>query len=340
MPILANVIESAFSPLINLFESIMVFIHAHLVGSSWGLAIVGLTVLIRAVLVPLTYRQLKGMQEMQRLAPQINALKEKYKEDKQRQQQEIMNFYRENKINPLASCLPLLLQLPVFISLFYMLRTDLKFDICGPQMRRFYSQELGKHIVSNSEIPQKAVTVAGHGKVPGLTEIGCSTPFHSNGALHIIAPGSAKFLFIPDITFKATGSALVILLVLYVGSQLVSTLVATATADPNQRRLMLLLPLVFVVILYRYPAGLLVYWITTNLWTIGQQYLIRRHMGPPAAPADPEPSSTNGKARGTLKPALAGAAAGAAVGAGASGGSGSSPPPPPRKKKKRSGRRR
>ena len=96
------------------------------------------------MLVPLTYRQLKSMQEMQRLAPQINALKEKYKDDKQRQQQEIMKFYQENKINPLASCLPLLLQLPVFISLFYMLRTDLKFDICGPQLRQFYSQELGK----------------------------------------------------------------------------------------------------------------------------------------------------------------------------------------------------
>ncbi len=186
MPILANVIQDAFSPLINVFESIMVFIHAHLVGGSWGLAIVGLTVLIRAILVPLTYRQLKSMQEMQRLAPQISALKEKYKEDKQRQQQEIMKFYQENKINPLASCLPLLLQLPVFISLFYMLRTDLKFDICGARMRQFYSQELGKRIVSNSQIPQKATVVAGH-KVPGLTEIGCSTPFHSNGALHIIA---------------------------------------------------------------------------------------------------------------------------------------------------------
>ncbi len=343
MPILANVIQDAFSPLINVFESIMVFIHAHLVGGSWGLAIVGLTVLIRAILVPLTYRQLKSMQEMQRLAPQISALKEKYKEDKQRQQQEIMKFYQENKINPLASCLPLLLQLPVFISLFYMLRTDLKFDICGPQMRQFYSQELGKHIVSNSEIPQKAVTVAGHtGKVPGLTEIGCSTPFHSNGALHIIAPGSAKFLFIPDITFKATGVALVVLLVLYVGSQLVSTLVATAAADPNQRRLMLLLPLVFVVILFRYPAGLLVYWITTNLWTIGQQFLIRRHMGP-AAPAEPVQGSANGKPDRVAKPAkaaLAGAAvAGSGSGGGGSGGS-STPPPPPRKKKKRSGRRR
>src|SRR2546422_187486 len=131
---LANVIEDAFSPLISAFESIMVFIHDHLVGSSWGLAIVGLTVVFRAVLVPLTFRQLKSMQEMQRLAPQIGALKEKYKDDKQRQQQEIMKFYRENKINPLASCFPLLLQLPVFIPLFYMLRTDLKKHICGPQL--------------------------------------------------------------------------------------------------------------------------------------------------------------------------------------------------------------
>src|SRR5579859_418083 len=134
-----NFIENAFSPLITLFEAIMVFIHAHLVGGSWGLAIVGLTVVIRAVLVPLTFKQLKSMQEMQRLAPQINALKEKYKDDKQRQQQEIMQFYRENKINPLASCLPLLLQLPVFISLFYMLRTDLKKRICGDQLVSYFN---------------------------------------------------------------------------------------------------------------------------------------------------------------------------------------------------------
>jgi YidC/Oxa1 family membrane protein insertase len=353
MPIFANVIENAFSPLINLFESIMVFIHAHLVGGSWGLAIIGLTVLIRAILVPLTYRQLKGMQEMQRLSPQIAALKEKYKDDKQRQQQEIMAFYRENKINPLASCLPLLLQLPVFISLFYMLRTDLKLDICGPQMRQFYSQELGKHIIKNSQIPQNAVTVAGHGKVPGLTEIGCSTPFHSYGAdsggalhntLHTIAPGSAKFLFIPDITFKATGAVLVVLLLLYVGSQVASTMVATATADPNQRRLMLLLPLVFVVILYRYPAGLLVYWITTNLWTIGQQYLIKRHMANQPAPPGAGSDAVAGGASPNGKPdrPKTGAPKGepALAGVGSTGQTATPPPRPPRKKKKRSGRRR
>ena len=125
------------------------------------------------------------------------------------------------------------------------------------------------------------------------------TKFVESTPCQKVAPGSAKFLFIPDITNKATGITLVVLIAVYVGSQLGSTLIATATADPNQRRLMLLLPVVFVVILYKYPAGLLVYWITTNLWTIGQQYLIKRHMGPVAKPGSlPPPGSENGKADG------------------------------------------
>lgn len=342
MPILANVIENAFSPLITLFESIMVFIHNNLVGGSWGLAIIGLTVVIRAALVPLTFRQLKSMQEMQRLAPQISALKEKYKEDKQRQQQEIMAFYREHKINPLASCLPLLLQLPVFISLFYMLQSDLKKHICGTRLVEHYNALHHTAITSVAHLPGKYIQ-----------STGCQS----------VDPGSAKFLFLPDITSKATGAALIVLIVLYVGSQVFSTLVATATADPNQRRLMLLLPLVFVVILYRYPAGLLVYWITTNLWTIVQQYLIKRHMGPPPAPIEAD-SSKNGKSTRSLKPALAGAGvSGSGSGSGglfgraarsgatdaregeskpaARQGKPAGPPPrPPRKKKKRSGRRR
>src|SRR5437016_1468994 len=158
---LANVIEDAFSPLISAFQSIMVFIHNHLVGGSWGLAIVGLTVVIRALLVPLTFRQLKSMQEMQRLAPHIQALKEKYKDDKQRQQQEIMNFYREHKINPLASCLPLLLQLPVFISLFYMLRSDLKEHICGSQLVTHYNT-LGAHAKASFGGGTHAIATVSH----------------------------------------------------------------------------------------------------------------------------------------------------------------------------------
>lgn len=321
MPILANVIQDAFSPLIKVFEEIMVFIHAHIVGGSWGLAIVGLTVLTRAILVPLTYKQLKSMQEMQRLAPELNALKEKYKDDKQRQQQEMMKFYKERNINPLASCLPLLLQLPVFVSLFYMLRTDLKKHICGPQLVSHYNALHHAAITSVSGLPSKYI---------------------ESTACNEVAPHSAKFLFIPDITAKATGLVLVTLIVLYVGSQIFSTLIATATADPNQRRLMLLIPVVFVVILYRYPAGLLVYWITTNLWTIGQQSIIRRRL-PPVERSTP---TSNGKPKRPLREAIAEATRSTPVaeaevtGAAPSVATSAPPPRPPRKKKKRSGRRR
>jgi YidC/Oxa1 family membrane protein insertase len=334
MPILANVIQDAFSPLISLFEAIMVFIHAHVVGGSWGLSIVGLTVLIRAILVPLTYRQLKSMQEMQRLAPELNALKEKYKEDKQRQQQEMMKFYKERGINPLASCLPLLLQLPVFISLFYMLRTDLKKHICGTQLVSYYNSH--GHLAVTYKAASHIATVA---KLP--------SKYVESTVCNTVAPHSAKFLFLPDITSKATGVVLVVLILLYVGSQVGSTLIATATADPTQRRMMLLLPLIFVIILYRYPAGLLVYWITTNLWTIGQQYLIKRRLPPPPR-VDRSAGSANGKPKTSLREAFAaatGTSSGSVVApdvAGTSGSVSSGPPPPrpPRKKKKRSGRRR
>ncbi|HEY5193522.1 MAG TPA: YidC/Oxa1 family membrane protein insertase [Solirubrobacteraceae bacterium] len=318
MFISANIIEEAFSPLISVFQSILVFIHSHIVSTSWGLAIVGLTVLIRAVLVPLTLKQFRSMQELQRLAPELKALQEKYKDDKQRQQQEIMGFYKEHKVNPFASCLPLLLQLPVFISLFYMLRTDLKKNICGPALVSHYNTLHHTVIATFAGLPTKYVE-----------QTGCQS----------VAPGSAKFLFIPDITAKATGIALVVLLVLYVGSQLTSTMMMSASADPTQRRLMMALPLFFVIILYKYPAGLLLYWITTNLWTVGQGYFVRRSFGPPptvspskATSLTGSKESSNGRGGGLGasqgEPALAGA------------GLGSAPPPPPRKKKKRSGRRR
>lgn len=334
--VFANVIEEAFSPLITLFEEVMVFIHGA-VGGSWGWAIVGLTVLTRAVLVPLTYKQLKSMQELQRHAPEMQKIKERYKDDKQRQQQEIMKFYQENKINPLASCLPFLLQIPVFISLFYMLRTDLKKHICGEQLVSYYNS-LSLH-VRNSYHVLHATSVA-HLPSKYVEATGCQS----------VAPGSGKFLFIPDITTKATGAVLVVLILVYVGSQIASTLMATASADPNQRRMMLLLPLVIVAFLFRYPAGLLVYWITTNLWTIGQQYVIRRRMPPVVTPGkgsggggsgsgsdDADGGSPNGKPtapRGGASPKSQPALAG--VG----GATGAAPPPPPRRKKKRSGRRR
>src|SRR4051794_8688555 len=225
--------------IVETLKPILVFIHDS-IGVSWGFSIVLMTMMVRGAMAPLTVKQFKSMQAMVRVAPQLKELQAKYKDDKQRQQQEVMKFYAENKINPFASCLPLVAQLPFFIGLFYLLQTDLRFEICGQ-------------------------TAKPCGQVPG-------------------SDGSESFLFVPDLTDKAHGAVLVVLIVLYITSQLLSSLLTPSTADRNQRMLMYGLPFVFTFFIISFPAGLIVYWITTNLWTVGQGYIIRRRMGPIAAP--------------------------------------------------------
>src|ERR671933_1155903 len=247
---LANVLQ----PLIDVFESILRF-FAETIGLSWGLSIIALTIVVRAALVPLTLKQFKSMQALQRLSPEIKALQEKYKDDKQRQQQEMMKFYQENKVNPFSSCLPLVLQMPVFISLFYMLRKDLRHDIC-----------------------------------PGINPPQVTNPKPCG------ASDASQFFFIHDITAPAHGGVLITLIVLYVGSQLFSSIFMSTTADRNQRLIMMGLPFFFVPFVIRFPAGLLVYWITTNLWTVGQGLVIRR-FSPHPVPA--EPSGDGGTTRGS-----------------------------------------
>src|ERR1700686_1481918 len=129
--ILADVIRSAFGPLITVFEQILVGLHS-VIGGSWGWSIVGLTLIVRLVTLPLTMRQFKGMARMRVHMPEIKKIQERYKEDKRRQQEEMMKYYKEVGYNPLSACLPVVLQAPVFISLVYMLCKDLKQHICGP----------------------------------------------------------------------------------------------------------------------------------------------------------------------------------------------------------------
>jgi YidC/Oxa1 family membrane protein insertase len=332
------VTANIFQPLIDVFEAVLKFFHNSL-GVPWGWAIVLLTVVVRACLLPLTIRQFHSMQKMQQLAPQMKALQSKYKEDKQRQQQEMMKFYKENDVHPLGSCLPLVAQLPVFISLFYMLRTSLRVDIC-PDVQR----------------------AANHGVLSTAHTVPC-------GANH-----GANFLFIPDLTNKATGAVLVVLIVLYIGTQLASSLMMSSpTMDPTQRKIMLFMPLFFVLFVINFPAGVILYWITTNTWTMGQQYVIRRRIGPTQAPAVaaaatggatsvvPAAGSAGGQDQTKQAKKTTPAPAADGNGLGGLGGLGgllrgrsktaenekaavatkSGPPPrPPRKKKKRSGRRR
>jgi YidC/Oxa1 family membrane protein insertase len=321
------VYANIFQPLIDVFEAVLKFFH-NSVGISWGWSIVAMTVVIRAALLPLTFKQFHSMQRLQQHMPELKAIQAKYKDDKQRQQQEVMKFYKENKVNPLASCLPLAAQLPVFISLFYMLREDLRINIC-PETQAHY--QAVNHLSTAHTTP-------------------CGP---NNGA---------NFLFIPDITTKATGAVLIVLIILYVGTQLASSLMmASPTMDKTQRQIMTFMPLVFVFVIINFPAGLLVYWITTNTWTMVQQFVIRRTMAPAVPPATGPPSAGAGGGRGP-----GGDGGPPANGAGSPGGLGatlrgllkppepreptgvgssrprreSAPPPPPRKKKKRSGRRR
>jgi YidC/Oxa1 family membrane protein insertase len=337
------VASNIFQPLIDVFHSILLFFHNH-VGLSWGFSIIALTILMRAILVPLTVKQFHSMQKMQRVQPQMKEIQAKYKDDKQRQQQELMKFYKEEGINPLASCLPLALQIPVFISLYYMLRNNLRPDICPQTQLAHWHQYVAQHGGTLHEAMAHTVP--------------CGP---NNGA---------GFLFIPDLTDRATGWVLIALLVLYVGSQLASSLMMSSPMmDPTQRKLMLLLPLFFVVIVINFPAGLLVYWITTNLWTMGQQYTVKRLIGHPtpapaaasAGPSDgdgragpggggggpPEPEpAPNGSSGGGIGALLRGRnkpepeREPEPVAAGPRPRRTTAPPPSPRKKKKRSGRRR
>ncbi len=241
-------ISAIFQPLIDVANSILTFFHDS-IGVNWGIAIILLTVVTRIAILPLYLKQIRSMRALQAHQPEIKKIQEKYKDDRQRQQREMMEFYRENNINPLASCVPLLLQLPVFMSLFYLLRSS------------EFSNELA-------------------------------------------ASGDPSFLGL-TLDEKATGAALVILIGLYFVTMVGSTSIMAMSAEGNQRLMMYALPVFFTPFIINFPAGLVVYWITTNLWTMGQQWVVKQIIPPP-------PKEAEAQAR-AAKP----------------------PPLPPRKKKRR-----
>ena len=248
----ANVLQ----PLIDIANEILVWLHD--LGLEYGAAIVALTFITRAAILPLSVKQIRSMRAMSALQPKVKEIQERYKDDRQRMQREMMQIYQENDVNPFASCLPLLLQLPVFISLFYLLQSD--------------------------EFKEE-----------------------------VRAAGEQSWLFIENLTEKATGSELYILLALYIGTSIIAGLIMTGRNASNQQRMIALgLPLIFTPIMIGFPAGLLVYWISTNVWTMGQQGVVKLFF-PAAAPPTPEEIEAKTVATAPAKP----------------------PPPPPRKKKRR-----
>jgi YidC/Oxa1 family membrane protein insertase len=226
-------IANPLRPIEDLLTNILEWIHSA-IGLPWAWAIIALTLGVRIVIVPLTVKQIRSMQHLQAHAPELKALQAKYKHDRQRMNEEVMKFYRENKINPAASCLPILVQIPIFISLYYVLR-----DFEKEVFPNYLNSDLGWL-----------------GVVPNITT---------------------------NITDHWSGW---VLLAVYVVSQVSSTFFMSTTMDPRQRWLFMALPLVFILFIINasFPVGLLLYWVTTNLWTVGQGLVTRRLMPKPQAP--------------------------------------------------------
>jgi YidC/Oxa1 family membrane protein insertase len=252
--------QTILSPLTGVLEAVLDFWHG--LGFSWGWSIVMLTIIVRIILLPLTYKQFKSMRALQVLQPQIKEIQEKYKGDKQLLQQKTMEFYKENKVSPFSSCLPLLLQMPVFFALFYMLRE---------QQDQF-----------------AGATWLWIGNIPDAPS-------------WLIGADIASFDFL--------------LLILYVASQFLSSLM-TSTKDPTQRFLVYVMPIGVGIIMFigKWPAGLFIYWFTSNLWTIAQQFVIMKVM-PAPVPAEASAGASGGKSGGAKKVQAAKASGGKSGGA-------------------------
>ncbi|MBL1091293.1 membrane protein insertase YidC [Streptomyces sp. NPDC001739] len=258
MDTILNPLYYAVSWIIVQFHSFYSLIFDPNSGAAWGLSIVSLVVLIRICLIPLFVKQIKSTRNMQALQPKMKAIQERYKSDKQRQSEEMMKLYKETGTNPLSSCLPILAQSPFFISLYQVL----------------------SHIAN--------------GKTVGFID---QTLLQSAQKAHIFgAPLAAKFMDsaakIESLGASVTNVRVVtvIMIVLmsasqfYTQRQLMTKNVDLTVKTPfmqQQKMLMYVFPVMFAVFGINFPVGVLVYWLTTNVWTMGQQmFVIRRNPTP------------------------------------------------------------
>ena len=236
------IVAGILTPLENLLTWVLTHLH-DTVGLTWAWSIVGLVVIVRMLLVPLTVRQIHSMQNLQAHAPEMKAIQQKYKHDKQKMNAEMMAFYKENQINPAASCLPMLAQFPVFIGLFFVLK------------------DFEKEIINSASVPASQL----------------------------------EWLHLVNITEDTKVGWGPLLIVLYAVSQLTSSYLMSQNMQPAQRVMLLVLPIAFIPFVLNFPAGLMIYWLTTNLWTTGQG-LITRRLTPKPQPPPKKSSRTPPKA--------------------------------------------
>ena len=224
-------------------------------GAAWALSIIGLTLIIRAALIPLFVKQIKSSRNMQLIQPKVKELQKKYGHDKEKLAQETMKLYKDSGTNPFASCLPILLQMPIFFALFGVLNNA-------------------------ADGNEKGVLTKSDAEAFGDSEL-WSVPlsgslFNANGAEGIIVMAAILVVGMTATTFLTQ-------------RQLMSkNMPADALTGPyaqQQKLLLYVLPVVFAVGGIAFPIGVLLYWTTSNLWTMGQQFYVIRNNPAPGTPA-------------------------------------------------------
>jgi YidC/Oxa1 family membrane protein insertase len=282
---------SLLNPLADLVAWVIMRIHAVMgaifgpdSGAAWGLSIVLLVVLIRICLIPLFVKQVHAQRKMAQHAPQLAELRKKYKNDKTRLNEETMKFYKENGVNPLAGCLPMIPQMIIFFSLFYVLRAIAewkpgqapKYGLTVPVLESAQKATIfGVHLYDKLLFPH----TPGMGLVPSIV-----------AAITVVLSATTTFMTVRQSSKRG--------------------LMQTANVDPDnpmagmQKYMMYAVPFFSLTGLY-WQYGLVLYWVTTNLWTLGQQYFMFRNWTVEPAQAAPAGGSPVRAAQSSLRPASA-----------------------------------
>ncbi len=244
------IVGGILTPIEDVLTSFLEWLHTT-VGLSWGWSIVALVVVVRVLILPIAVRQIHSMQNLQAHAPEMKEIQQRWKHDRQKQNEELMKFYKENKINPASSCLPILPQIPIFMSLFFVLR------------------DFEKEVF----------------------------PTYPTSSL--------EWLGLVDITEKTVSGWGPLLIVIYAASQLTSSFyMSTSMQSKAQRYMIMVLPIVFIPFVLNFASGLMIYWMTTNLWTTGQGIVTRQlKVAPPSEDALKRSSRTPAKVEEPPPPA-------------------------------------
>lgn len=225
-------------------------------GAAWLLSIVGLTLVIRAALIPLFVRQIRSSRNMALLQPQVRELQKKYKHDRERLAQETMKLYKDAGTNPFASCMPLLLQMPIFFALFRMI------------------DQAAKNGTAHGLLTEELARNFGESELFGIP---IANTFLNNGGNTGVMVLAAVLVVAMTITTFTTQRQLM--------SKNMPPEALTGPYAQQQKLLLYVLPVVFAVGGVAFPIGVLVYWTTSNLWTMGQQFVVIRRNPAPGTPA-------------------------------------------------------